>query len=97
MPEYPPYTVRLVTELVTGIAQPTLLEEISKVETLGEFTQRAFGSPETATRLEVSALVQQAYGTPETASREETQAFVQNAYGSPESPTRSESIMFSQT
>jgi hypothetical protein len=96
MPEYPPYTVRLVTELVTGIAQPTLLEEISKVETLGEFTQRTFGSPETATRSEVPALVQQAFGTPETVAKVEAQAFVQEAFGSPESPTRSESIMFSQ-
>jgi hypothetical protein len=97
MPEFPPYVTRLVTELVTGVAQPSLIEEVSKVEKLGEFTQRTFGSPETAARSEITVIVQKGYGTPETATRVETQAFVQKAYGSPESPTRSESIMFSQS
>jgi hypothetical protein len=97
MPEYPPYIMRLVTELVTGVAQPCLIEEVSKVEKLGEFTQRTFGSPETAARSETTVIVQKGYGTPETVARAEAQAFVQKAYGSPESPTRSESIMFSQS
>jgi len=96
MPEYPPTAVRYVTELVVGISQPSLLEEISKVEKLGEFTQRTFGSPETAARAETKVPVQQTYGSPETAARTETQATVQKAFGSPETPTRSESITFKQ-
>jgi hypothetical protein len=96
MPEYPPTAVRYVTELVVGISQPSLLEEISKVEKLGEFTQRTFGSPETAVRAETTVPVQQAYGSPETAVKSETQAMVQKAFGSPETPTRSESITFKQ-
>lgn len=96
MPEFPPYVTRLVTELITGVAQPSLIEEVSKVEKLGEFTQRTFGSPETPARAEITAIVQKGYGTPETPTMTEEQAFVQEAYGSPESPPRSESIMFSQ-
>jgi hypothetical protein len=96
MPEYPPTAVRYVTELVVGISQPSLLEEISKVEKLGEFTQRTYGSPETATKTETTAHVQQTYGSPETIERAETQAMVQKTFGSPETPPRSEKITFKQ-
>jgi hypothetical protein len=77
MPEYPPTAVRYVTELVVGISQPSLLEEISKVEKLGEFTQRTFGSPETAARAETQAMVQKTFGSPETPTRSESITFKQ--------------------